>query len=282
MKKSIVTIMSLLVLVLSACGGSQSVAVTEQAAEVTEAAEVGVTEVAAAEAYPASTEAAEEVATTGVLNADYDNAVSVEMQLVLGTLKLDGTAQAITAEQANTLLALWMTYQTVLQSAMPNQGQPGQGMPAQGQAASGTPAADMGASQAMPTVDPAVQTQLDDLMKQIQAAMTAEQITAIADMKITTETAMTIMQEQMAAMGVPQQGDGSGAGGGQQPPLGGQSMPQGTPGADKGQMGGAQGGPQGSGQGAGGMMDSGMVQPQLVQAVISALQKIAGVESSSS
>jgi len=274
MKKSIVTIMSLLVLVLSACGGSQSAAVTEQAAEVTEAAEVAVTEATVAEAYPAATEAAGEVAATGVLNADYENAVSVELQLILGTLKLAGADLAITAEQANALLPLWNDYQTAIQSAMPNMGNPGQGIPAQGQAASGTPAVDMVAPQAMPTVDPAVQTQLDDLMAQIESAMTAEQIAAIAGMQITTETATTIMQDQMAELGVAPQGEG---GEGQQPPRGDQGqMMQGTPPA--GDQSSAGGGTQGGGRGMGG----GAVQPQLIEALIKALQTIAGVESTSS
>jgi hypothetical protein len=41
------------------------------------------------------------------LKTDYADATSVRNQLALGTLKLEGTAQAITAEQAKELLPLW-------------------------------------------------------------------------------------------------------------------------------------------------------------------------------
>jgi hypothetical protein len=41
------------------------------------------------------------------LKIDYADATSVRNQLALGTLKLEGTANAITAEQAKALLPLW-------------------------------------------------------------------------------------------------------------------------------------------------------------------------------
>lgn len=268
MKKPIITIMIALMFILTACGGAQSTLVTEQPA-VTEAALITEEPVAAEEAVAATEDITIEET---VLNTNYDNAISVEMQLVLGTLKLDGTDQAITAEQANNLLSLWMTYQTILQSAMPSQSQPSQGMPQRGGAEGNVNPQDMGTPRAMPTIDPVVQAQLDDLIEQIQESMTAEQIYAISEMKITAEAAESIIQEQMANLGAAQ-----GEGGGQQPPQGNGQMPQGTPPAGAGAMGGAQGGPQRS-MG----IDSGMVQPWLVQAVITALQKIAGIESTSS
>lgn len=285
MKKTIVTIMMALMLILTACGGSQSASVAEQPAEneaVVVEQETAVTE------EPAATDqmavVIEAVTPSSGLNTDYENAVSVEMQLVLGILKLADTDQAITAEQANVLLPLWTEYQTTVQGVMPTRGEPGQGdaesgqgMPQPRQEASGTPMPEMGTPQAMPTVDPTVQTQLDDLMAQIESAMTAEQMSAIVDMKITTETAMTIMQEQMAALGGLQGGGNDG----QQPPQGDQGqMPQGTPPADGGQMGSGQGGPQdgGPGMGAGMDMNSDFISPQWVNMVIRALEKIAGIE----
>lgn len=268
MKQTIVTTMIALMLILTACGGTQSTLVTKQPA-VTETALITEEPEATENAVVISEDITEEKTR---LNVDYDDAVSIEMQLLLGTLKLEGTDQAITAEQANNLLSLWMTYQTILQSVMPNRAQAGQGTPQQGGAEGESIPPDMGTPPAMPTIDPAVQTQLDDLITQIQAAMTDEQITAISDMKITSETAMTILQEQMNDMGVPQGEDGL-----QQPPQGGGQMPQGTPPAARAGAGsGTQGGPQG-----GMRLDTGMVQPRLVQAVITALQKIAGIEPTS-
>lgn len=44
------------------------------------------------------------------LKIDYTDATSVRNQLALGTLKLEGTANAVTAEQAKTLLPLWQAF----------------------------------------------------------------------------------------------------------------------------------------------------------------------------
>jgi hypothetical protein len=49
--------------------------------------------------------------TSKVLNASYPNALSVPDQLSLGTLRLEGTEQAISAEQAKALLPLWQAIQ---------------------------------------------------------------------------------------------------------------------------------------------------------------------------
>ncbi len=44
---------------------------------------------------------------TGQLTIDYADAASVRNQLAFGTLELEGTAQAVTPEQARNLLPLW-------------------------------------------------------------------------------------------------------------------------------------------------------------------------------
>jgi len=44
---------------------------------------------------------------TGVLRTDYENALDVTSQLALGTLRLEDTANAVTAEQATHALPLW-------------------------------------------------------------------------------------------------------------------------------------------------------------------------------
>jgi hypothetical protein len=169
------------------------------------------------------------------LDTSYDNAVSVEMQLLLGTFKLVATDQAVTAEQAAILLPLWTELQTLTQSAPP---------------------AEPGA--APQTQDDATQAQIDDLLAQIQAVMTAEQIQAIADMQITQESAQTIMEDIGLMMGGGQQPPGGGAGG-QQPPSDNAQQPGGQPPSD--------GGPGGD-----------MIQPGLFDALIQVLQKIAGGE----
>ncbi len=48
---------------------------------------------------------------TGVLKADYENALDVIGQLALGTLRLEETAYAVTSEQAAQLLPLWKALQ---------------------------------------------------------------------------------------------------------------------------------------------------------------------------
>jgi hypothetical protein len=88
-------------------------------------------------------------ANTDRLNTDYENALPVETQLVLGTLKLEGTPQAVDSAMAAQLLPLY----TLLKQM----------------AASGT----------------AAQAEIDAVLDQIQGIMTPEQIHAIAAMKLT-------------------------------------------------------------------------------------------------
>jgi hypothetical protein len=87
------------------------------------------------------------------LNADYDSALPVETQLILGTLKLEGTPQAVDPAMAVELLPLY----TLLQQ--------------------------------LTTSGTAAQAEIDAVLEQVQATMTADQIHAIAEMKLT-QTAM--------------------------------------------------------------------------------------------
>lgn len=86
---------------------------------------------------------------TGPLTIDFADAASVRNQLAFGTLALEGTAQAVTPEQARDLLPLWQALVGL----------------------SGTE-----------TTAPEELTAVQD---QITAAMTAEQLQAIAAQKIT-------------------------------------------------------------------------------------------------
>jgi hypothetical protein len=126
------------------------------------------------------------------LTTTHENAVSIEMQLVLGTIKLEGTELAITKDQAGFLIPLWTNFKTVSQSMMPAPGGPGQAP----------------ASSTLPSNNNETVAQLEELARQIQTILTPEQLTHIASLQITQETARTIMQEQGLTMGNPRPGDG--------------------------------------------------------------------------
>jgi hypothetical protein len=110
------------------------------------------------------------------LPTDYEGALAVRNQLALGTLELNQTESAISAEQAQTLLPLWQALRSTQQ-------------------AGGT-----------------AQAEVSALLTQIEAAMTPEQLQSIAEMKLT----FTNMQEWATANGITmgsgggQPGQGSG------------------------------------------------------------------------
>ncbi|MEI7988731.1 MAG: hypothetical protein WCI88_06805 [Chloroflexota bacterium] len=82
------------------------------------------------------------------LREDYEGALPVSTQLILGTVKLQDTQNALTEKQAAQLLPLWKGVRTLSKS------------------------------------DTAAQEEKDSLWSQIQETMTAEQIQAIIAMKI--------------------------------------------------------------------------------------------------
>ncbi len=86
------------------------------------------------------------------------NELPTETRIAVGTLKLTGTDQDVTAQQAEQLLILWQTYKQLSQS------------------------------------DTAAQAEVDGLVAQIQETMTAGQMTAITDMHITQQDVFTSMQ----------------------------------------------------------------------------------------
>ncbi|MEW6402486.1 MAG: hypothetical protein AB1649_11855 [Chloroflexota bacterium] len=85
-------------------------------------------------------------------------------QLMVGTFKLDGTDQDVTAEQAAQLLTMWQVYSELLAS------------------------------------DTAAQEEIDGVINQIQETMTDEQMQAITDMNLTQQDLMAVMQEQGLGM----------------------------------------------------------------------------------
>jgi len=114
--------------------------------------------------------------------------VPVATMLVIGTLQLEGTQQAVTDEQAGKLLPMWQVYQSVSSSA-------------------------------------AAQAEIDGLVEQIQETMTSEQMEAIAGTNLTQQDIFAVMQEQGVGRGQAQQSSSGSnstqSGGGFTPPDGG-------------------------------------------------------------
>ena len=96
------------------------------------------------------------------LPVDYEGALAVRNQLTLGTLELNQTDLAVSAEQAQTLLPLWQALRSTQQ-------------------AGGT-----------------AQAEVNALLTQIETAMKPEQLQSIASMKLT----FTNMQEWATANGI--------------------------------------------------------------------------------
>ena len=98
-------------------------------------------------------------------------------KLLIGTLKLDGTPQAVTAQQAAQLIPLWQLYAS------------------------------------LETSSTAASQEVDATVQQIQATMTAEQIQAIESMNITRRDEFTTLQQmglaQANSSGTPQPGTGT-------------------------------------------------------------------------
>lgn len=91
--------------------------------------------------------------------------LSASMQIALGTLKLDESENAVTAEQAVELLPLWQTLDVLYNS------------------------------------DTAATQEVDALITQIQETMTTDQRQAITALNLTRQDMMSIMQDQGMAMG---------------------------------------------------------------------------------
>lgn len=99
-------------------------------------------------------------------------------QLVLGIFKLEGTDQAVIAEQAKDLLPLWQVYGSLLDS------------------------------------DTAAQTEIDALIEQIQGTLTEDQMQAIQDLNLTQEDFFSLMQEQGITLGAGPRASGTQTSGG--------------------------------------------------------------------
>ncbi len=92
-------------------------------------------------------------------------ALSKVNMLLVGTLKLDGTNQAVTKDEAAQLLTLWQAYLSLSNSQT------------------------------------AAEAEVDALVNQIQSTMTADQVKAIQEMNLTNTDMMNLMQTLGGGMG---------------------------------------------------------------------------------
>jgi hypothetical protein len=106
--------------------------------------------------------------------ANQDRTLPLATQLIVGTFKLDGTDQAVTAKEAKELLPLWQVYKDLL------------------------------------TSDTAAQEEINGLVDQIQGTMTTEQTQAITAMNLTQRDIFTLMQEKGLGGGGGQRNNSSG------------------------------------------------------------------------
>ena len=118
-------------------------------------------------------EGGEETYASRYLDTSYANALSASGQLALGTLLLEDTDNAVTAEQAAALLPLW-------------------------QALRGGVTAEV---------------EVNAVLRRIETTMAAEQLEAVAAMQLTGEDLQAWMQEQGLGMGGGFPGPGAGEGG---------------------------------------------------------------------
>jgi hypothetical protein len=147
---AIVIVLVLLAGVLTACGG--------QAADAASTAG----QAAAAEGTP-------QPYSSSVLATTYQDALPANMQLALGTLKLEGTADAVTPDQAAALRPLWQALQS-------------------------------GAARTDP--------EANAVLKQIEGKMKAEQLAAIAAMQLTMQDVTDYAQANGLTMAPPAGAEG--------------------------------------------------------------------------
>ena len=94
-----------------------------------------------------------------------DGSLPIQEQVLIGTFKLEGTPQAVTAQQAAQLIPLWQVYND------------------------------------LSTSDTAAQEEINGLVQQIQDTMTPEQMQAIQKMNLNWQDIFTVMQDQGITQG---------------------------------------------------------------------------------
>jgi hypothetical protein len=249
MKKVIaITVLSILVLALTACGGASASSSQSSGSS---------TPSGSSTSMPISTPSGSTTSTGSSsssvpMNGTPTAGVSA-LQLAAGMLKLVGTSNAVTSQEATQLLPLWQSLQQI-ESSMPQGGGP---------RPQGTP----GAPQPNPTMM-AMRQQSAAQITSIENAMPPAQIQAIAAMNLTGQDMFTAFQQAGITLGGPGRGGfGSSNGGTFTPPQGGTPPVAGTPGAFRGG---------GFGQGGGRTGMGNFLPPSVVTGIIQFLQKTAG------
>ena len=246
-----ITMSSILVLVLTACGASASSSPSNSSSGSS-------TSSSASTSTPMSTAPSAATASSGSSSSSTSSAPMngtptaglPALQLAAGMLKLVGSSNAVTSQEATQLLPLWQSLQQI-ESSMPQGGGP---------RPQGTP----GAPQPNPTMM-AMRQQVAAQIGVIENAMPPAQIQAIAAMNLTGQDIFTAFQQAGITMGGP--GRFGSNGGTFTPPQGGTPPVAGTPGAFRGG---------GFGQGGGRMGMGNFLPPSVVTGIIQFLQKTAG------
>jgi len=136
-------------------------------------------------------------ASDGTPSANTARELSLSTQLLIGTLKLEGTDLAVNAQQASELLPLWQAYNELM------------------------------------TSQTAAQAEIDAVVAQIQATMTPQQTEAITNLKLTQQDEFSLMQELGLVTNLPNASRTPGASSGQGPqgfaPGAGEDFPGGGP-----------------------------------------------------
>jgi len=160
-KLLLILLTAMTVMVLSACGGEgESSAVTETGSGTETITEVRVNEQGQNTEQELEPDAEEAALSTG-----FNDALSMDGQLAIGTVQLDDTELAVDGEQAAGLLTLWQAYQSLSSS------------------------------------DTTAEVELNAVLKQIQKMMTVDQIAAIADMQLTNEALTKLTEEGEVTFG---------------------------------------------------------------------------------
>ncbi len=259
MKKIIaITVLSILVLVLTACGASASSSPSNSSSgsNPSSGSSSSVSTSTPISSAPSAATASNGSSSSSTSSAPMNGTPTTglpAMQLAAGMLKLVGTSNAVTSQEATQLLPLWQSLQQI-ESAMPQGGGP---------RPQGTP----GAPQPNPTMM-AMRQQVATQITAIENAMPPAQIQAITAMNLTGQDIFATFQQAGITMGGPGQGGGfrSNSGGTFTPPQGGTPRAFGTPGASRG----------GFGQGGGRMGMGNFLPPSVVTGIIQFLQKTAG------
>lgn len=196
--KRLFIITTLLTLLLTACGAAAPTEPAVSAQDATAIAQLVSTQLAQqTESAPTQAPSIQTGAAASALNTKYTDAVSVAEQLLTGTFMLADTNLSLTGEQTAQLIPLWTSLKEAVQNS-------------------------------------AAQEQTDAILQQIESTLTAEQVKAIVDFRITRQSMMSVLQDKGVTMGGPQGNSGpNGSGGGTPPdgtpPAGGSGNGNGTP-----------------------------------------------------